>query len=95
MESLICKNCRRWTKEAPFSTPDDVWKHCDDLDLFTTPETECLARPVSKDSSEDDIEDELDDLESMDLEDQLEYLLSDDVSEIGYDPYLGCYTDDC
>lgn len=39
--------------------------------------------------------DDLDELEDMDLEDQLEYLLNDDVSEIGFDPYLGCYTDDC
>ncbi len=44
---------------------------------------------------EDDEELDVEDLEDMDLEDQLEYLLSDDVSEIGFDPYLGCYTDDC
>lgn len=82
MESLMCKNCMRWSIEAPFSTPDDVWKHCDDLDLFTTPETECLARTVSKDSSEDD--------------DEWDFYYEDDEElEIGFDPYLGCYTDDC
>ena len=87
---LCCKNCEHFRKDHPAGLfpkdPENDLYLCDRYDYYCFKETICIG-PIDLDDP--------DDLEDMDLEDQLEYLLNDDVSEIGYDPFLGCYTDDC
>ena len=87
---LKCKDCEHFRKDHPAGffpkDPENDLYLCDRYDYYCFKETICIG-PIDLDDP--------DDLEDMDLEDQLEYLLNDDVSEIGYDPYLGCYTDDC
>lgn len=85
-----CKNCKHFRKDHPSGffpkDPENDLYLCDRYDYYCFKENICIG-PIDPEDP--------DDLEDMDLEDQLEYLLNDDVSEIGYDPYLGCYTDDC
>lgn len=85
-----CKNCKHFRKDLPSGffpkDPENDLYLCEKYNYYCFKENICIGP--------NDLDDP-DDLEDMDLEDQLEYLLNDDVSEIGYDPYLGCYTDDC
>lgn len=87
---MQCKSCEHYRKDHPAGffpkDPENDLYLCDKFDWYCFKDSICI-RP--------DDPDDLEEIEEMDLEDQLAYLLDDDVSEIGYDPYLGCYTDDC
>ena len=82
MATKRCRECIHWNKDHPaglLHANEDLFL-CEKYDMYTFRETEWCT-----------LDDEVipDDEEINDPE------FLDDVSEIGYDPYLGCYTEDC
>lgn len=85
METLrTCVNCQLWTDKK--SSWSNRWHWCSEVDLYTPADQECVCGKMR--ILYEDLEEELD--EGSDL-----YYEDDESLEVGFDPYLGCYSDDC